>query len=41
MNDKQIAEVRINGQRLWQNPMVMAEIGATEEGGCNRQTLTD
>lgn len=41
MNDKQIAEVRINGQRLWQSLMAMAEIGATAKGGCNRQALTD
>ena len=33
--------IRINGQRLWDSLMVMAEIGATERGGCNRQALTD
>jgi N-carbamoyl-L-amino-acid hydrolase len=34
-------EVRINGTRLWQSLMTMAEIGATAKGGVNRQTLTD
>ena len=34
-------DIRINGQRLWDSLMVMAEIGATERGGCNRQALTD
>ncbi|OQX35635.1 MAG: Zn-dependent hydrolase [Oceanospirillales bacterium LUC14_002_19_P2] len=32
--------LRINGQRLWQSLMIMAEIGATTGGGCNRQALT-
>ncbi len=31
----------INGQRLWDSLMEMAQIGATPKGGCNRQTLTD
>ena len=34
-------ELRVNGQRLWQSLMTMAEIGATAKGGVNRQTLTD
>ena len=34
-------DIRINGQRLWDSLMVMAEIGATQRGGCNRQALTD
>ena len=34
-------DVRINGERLWDSLMVMAEIGATQRGGCNRQALTD
>ena len=34
-------DIRINGQRLWDSLMVMAEIGATKRGGCNRQALTD
>ena len=34
-------DVRINGQRLWDSLMEMAQIGATERGGCNRQALTD
>lgn len=33
--------IRINGERLWQTLMQMAEIGATANGGCNRQALTD
>ena len=35
------SELRINGQRLWQSLMEMAEIGATAGGGCNRQALTE
>ena len=34
-------EVRVDGERLWQSLMTMAEIGATPAGGVNRQTLTD
>ena len=33
--------LRINGERLWSRLMAMAEIGATDKGGCNRQALTD
>jgi N-carbamoyl-L-amino-acid hydrolase len=33
--------VRVNGSRLWQRLMAMAEHGATAAGGCNRQALTD
>ena len=36
-----MTDVRINGDRLWSRIMVMAEIGATAQGGCNRQALTD
>ncbi|HEX5078687.1 MAG TPA: Zn-dependent hydrolase [Geminicoccaceae bacterium] len=32
---------RVNGERLWQSLMTMAQIGATAKGGVNRQTLTD
>jgi beta-ureidopropionase / N-carbamoyl-L-amino-acid hydrolase len=32
---------RVSGRRLWSRLMAMAEIGATERGGCNRQALTD
>ena len=32
--------IRINGERLWDSLMVMAKIGATQRGGCNRQALT-
>ena len=41
MDKKQFSELRINGQRLWDSLMTMAEIGATKKGGCNRQALTD
>lgn len=41
MNTNALHELRIDGGRLWQSLMDMAEIGATERGGCNRQTLTD
>lgn len=34
-------KLRVNEQRLWDSLMQMAEIGATEKGGCNRQALTD
>ncbi len=34
-------DARINGDRLWSRIMAMAEIGATAQGGCNRQALTD
>ncbi len=36
-----MAELQVNGERLWQSLMTMAEIGATPNGGVNRQTLTD
>src|ERR1700677_1671381 len=31
---------RVSGTRLWSRLMAMAEIGAPEHGGCNRQALT-
>jgi len=34
------AEVRVNGDRLWQSLMEMAEIGATPGGGSSRLALT-
>ncbi len=34
-------QLAINGERLWQSLMQLAEIGATPAGGCNRQALTD
>ncbi|SFT45685.1 N-carbamoyl-L-amino-acid hydrolase [Kosakonia arachidis] len=34
-------DLRINGQRLWQSLMDLAQIGATPKGGCCRLTLTD
>jgi beta-ureidopropionase / N-carbamoyl-L-amino-acid hydrolase len=36
-----MTELRVDGERLWQSLMTMAEIGATPAGGVNRQTLTD
>jgi beta-ureidopropionase / N-carbamoyl-L-amino-acid hydrolase len=33
--------LRVNGDRLWSRLMQMAQIGATPQGGCNRQALTD
>jgi beta-ureidopropionase / N-carbamoyl-L-amino-acid hydrolase len=36
-----MTEIRVDGARLWQSLMTMAEIGATPKGGVNRQTLTD
>ena len=33
--------IQINSSRLWHSLMAMAEIGATEKGGCRRLTLTD
>jgi beta-ureidopropionase / N-carbamoyl-L-amino-acid hydrolase len=35
------ANQRVNGQRLWDSLMAMAEIGPGIAGGNNRQTLTD
>lgn len=36
-----IGELRINGDRLWQDLMAMAEIGATSGGGSGRLALSD
>ena len=33
--------IRINGQRLWDSIMEMAKIGATQNGGSHRLTLSD
>jgi beta-ureidopropionase / N-carbamoyl-L-amino-acid hydrolase len=33
--------IRVDGERLWSRLMEMARIGATANGGCNRQALTD
>ncbi len=41
MNTNSSNNLRVDGERLWQSLMDMARIGATERGGCNRQTLTD
>ena len=36
-----MAEIKINGERLWASLMEMAKIGATPKGGVCRLTLTD
>ena len=36
-----MTEIRIDGARLWDSLMVLAEIGATPGGGCGRLALTD
>ncbi|MDD4887885.1 MAG: Zn-dependent hydrolase, partial [Thiomonas sp.] len=33
--------LRVNGERLWQSLMELAQIGATPKGGVCRLTLTD
>ena len=40
-NPAPLADLRVDGQRLWQSLERFAEIGATARGGCNRQALTD
>ena len=35
------SELRVNGQRLWDSIMQMAQIGATAKGGSHRLTLSD
>ncbi|GGH07493.1 Zn-dependent hydrolase [Alsobacter metallidurans] len=37
----ELGNVRIDGARLWDSLMEMAQIGATPKGGCKRLTLTD
>ena len=34
------SQIRVNGKRLWDSLMRMAEVGKTAGGGCNRQALT-
>jgi len=45
MTDTAVTETatspRINGSRLWERLQAMATHGATANGGCNRQALTD
>ena len=36
-----VGRLGIDGQRLWSRLMAMAAIGATPQGGCDRQALTD
>jgi beta-ureidopropionase / N-carbamoyl-L-amino-acid hydrolase len=36
-----VSDAAVNGDRLWDDLMAMARIGATPKGGVNRQTLTD
>ena len=38
---EKIAGLRINGPRLWDSLMELAQIGATPKGGVCRLTLTD
>jgi N-carbamoyl-L-amino-acid hydrolase len=40
-SDARVAEVRIDGERLWQSLMDLARIGATPLGGVRRIALTD
>src|SRR6202050_163790 len=40
-NHTPVSAPRVNGARLWSRLMTMAQIGATVQGGCNRQALTD
>ena len=41
MSDNSLEAVRINGHRLWQRLMTMAQIGRTAKGGVCRVTLTE
>ncbi len=41
INVRQSDELRINASRLLQFISDMAQIGATANGGCNRQALTE
>jgi len=36
-----VDELRVNGDRLWDSLMRMAQIGATDKGGVCRMALTD
>lgn len=36
-----VSDLRINGERLWDSLMELAEIGATSKGGCCRLALTE
>lgn len=40
-NDIPLESVRINGERLWQTLMQLAQIGATQKGGVCRLALTE
>src|SRR5438067_7917019 len=39
--ERQMKNLRINGQRLWDSLMELAKIGATDKGGVKRLALTD
>lgn len=41
MSRSHARDLRIDGDRLWDSLMRMAEIGRTSRDGCNRQALTD
>ena len=36
-----VSGLRVNGERLWQSLMTLAQIGATPKGGVARLALTD
>lgn len=36
-----LPSARISAERLWDSLVAMAALGATQQGGCNRQALTD
>ena len=36
-----MADIRVNGERLWRSLMDLARIGATDKGGVRRLALTD
>jgi N-carbamoyl-L-amino-acid hydrolase len=38
---KEIKDIRVNGERLWESIMTMAKIGPGEKGGSRRLALTD
>lgn len=40
-NSIDISDLRVDGERLWQSLMDLAQIGATPKGGVCRLTLTD
>jgi N-carbamoyl-L-amino-acid hydrolase len=41
IQEQMMSDMRINGSRLWDSLMELAQIGATEKGGVKRLALTD